>query len=199
MSILALDLSLTATGWARSDGTSGVIVPRGEFARGIDRLRWIRYNVRELVTVTNAVATVKYDMLVGTEPEERVSLVVIEGYAFGRIQQAHHLGELGGVIRVWLADMNIPFVEVPPSSLKLFATGKGNAGKPEVLLAAIQKLQYGGNSHDEADAKWLLEMALCNYGGQFNRATDIPEAQARALSAITWPKLSIRTEALAHG
>lgn len=170
MSILALDLSLTATGWAHSNGRSGVIVPRGEFARGIDRLRWIRWSVSQL---------------------RPFDLAVIEGYAFGRIQKAHHLGELGGVIRCALADANIPFVEIPPASLKMFATGKGNAKKDVVLTAAIQKLGYGGNSNDEADALWLLAMATVHYV-----RTDIPlgATERRALEAISWPTLSTPIE-----
>lgn len=175
--ILALDLSLTASGWARSDGQSGVIVPKGEFARGIDRLRWIRWSVcRLLETGAFSVAL------------SRVELVVIEGYAFGvQGQQGHiSLGELGGVVRCALADRDIPFVEIPPSSLKMFATGKGNAKKEAVLVAAIQKLKYGGNSTDEADALWLLEMAHTYYGG---RAESAPDPQFRALSKTTWPKL----------
>jgi len=41
MTILALDLSLTATGWAYSTGESGTLIPPKD-VRGIARLRWYR-------------------------------------------------------------------------------------------------------------------------------------------------------------
>lgn len=168
--VTALDLSLTATGWATShaimsDQSSGVLSPP-KLPNSIARLRWIRAAVIERVAMSN--------------------LVVIEGYAFGRIQQAHHLGELGGVIRVALADRGMPFVEIPPASLKLFATGKGNAKKDEVLAAAIRKLGYAGHDHNEADAIWLLKMAQAHY----SPSDASSESRDRALGKIAaWPKI----------
>lgn len=169
MRIAALDLSLTATGWAFRDvedyaaGTkSGVLlVPK---LTGVARLR----HVRELVLGIVAGADV----------------VVIEGYAFNRPNQAHQIGELGGVIRVALSENGLDPVEVPPASLKLFATGKGNAGKEEMLAAAIRRLDYGGHDHNEADALWLLQMACCARGLEL--ASN--EAQRRALAKIPWPE-----------
>jgi hypothetical protein len=79
--------------------------------------------------------------------------------------------------------------------VKLFATGKGNAPKDVVLTAAIQKLQYAGNDHNEADALWLLEMAVQHY----HSLPPHGEYQDRALEPISWPTLSTPTEALAHG
>jgi Holliday junction resolvasome RuvABC endonuclease subunit len=173
--ITALDMSLTATGWATSHAvlstaTSGVIVPPAFADRGIARIRWIRAAVMERVHASN--------------------LVVIEGYAFGvQGQQGHiSLGELGGVIRVALTDRRIPYVEIPPACVKLFATGKGNGKKDEVLAAAIRKLEYSGHDHNEADALWLLEMARAAYDDERPPAN---EAQRRAMAKIVWPRFAI--------
>lgn len=43
--------------------------------------------------------------------------------------------------------------------IKKFATGKGNSGKPLMIKAAQEKLNYPGNDDNEADALWLLELA----------------------------------------
>lgn len=165
MNTLALDLSLTASGWACTSGASGVLVPPKPVSRGIPRIQWARRAVLDLV--------------------DGIDLVVIEGYAFGvQGQQGHiSLGELGGVIRVSLADRNIPFVEVPPACVKLFATGKGNAKKDDVFAAAIRRLGYAGNDHNEADALWLLAMAAANANGGGKN-----EAERRALAKIEWPR-----------
>lgn len=133
MRVLAFDLSLTSTGVAHEGGTSR-ITPK---CKGVERLAEIREAVRLLVLTT--------------APE----LVVIEGYAYARANQAHQIGELGGVIRLLLHDMGIEYREVPPSSLKKWATGKGNADKDTMLETAIRKHGFQGHGNDEADA-WLL-------------------------------------------
>lgn len=168
MNLLALDLSLTSTGWAANDGNarskSGTVSFPG---RGVARL---------------AAATEWVDsMLSGWEPR----LVVIEGYAFGRPQQASHIGELGGVVRLHLYRQRVPFVELPPACRAKLATGKGNAGKEQVLVEAVRRLGYQGHSNDEADALWLLQAALITYrqGG----AVQLPQAHLDALKKIEWP------------
>lgn len=113
--ILGLDLSLTATGWALVwDGSPkwGVIKSRN---RSVKRLSEIR----------NAVL----DIINQTQP----SLAVIEGYSYGSSHGMAGLAELGGVIRLLLLDMGIPFIVVAPATNKKFATGKGNAEKDLML------------------------------------------------------------------
>jgi crossover junction endodeoxyribonuclease RuvC len=134
-SVLALDLSLTATGWAKSDGSSVVssgVLRTPEELDGMERIKWILDSVWNLT--------------------EDAHFTVIEGYAFDRPNQAHQIGELGGVVRFTLWEGGRPFVLIAPSSMKMFATGKGNASKDEVLACAIRKLDYLGFSKDEADA-----------------------------------------------
>jgi crossover junction endodeoxyribonuclease RuvC len=139
--VSAFDLSLTSTGYATPEG-SGVLVPP-DGMRGIDRLRWIRRHVLDLAR----------------------GLVVLEGYSFAsRGRAIVSLGELGGVVRVALADARIPWVDVPPAVRCKLATGRGNAPKEAVLAAAIRRLGYAGHSHDVADASWLRQAALIHYG-----------------------------------
>jgi len=149
--ILALDPSLTGTGVAlygtELEGEfAGVrtwtIVPPAHY-RGAARLHAIQ---QEIANVARG-----------------IDLVVIEGYAFSRQNQAHQLGELGGVIRLTLFCMRVPFVELAPSIRAKLATGKGNGSKDEVFSAAFVRLGYRGSSKDEADALWLLEAALQHY------------------------------------
>lgn len=159
--IAAFDLSLTAAGWATSSGTSGVIASK---TTGMARLREIRAAVLQIA--------------------EHADVVVIEGYSFGAKGNAIlNLAELGGIVRVALVDRGQPYVEVPPSSLKLFATGKGNAPKDAVLVEAVKQLGYHGHDHNVADALWLLRLAEC--GLQLRSCTN--EHQRRALAKLTWP------------
>lgn len=169
MNIIAFDLSLTSTGWA--DGADcGRICPPAKLD-GVKRLRWIRDQVRELT--------------------RGADLVVLEGYGFGaRGNVVHGLAELGGVVRLTLADAGIPFVVVPPASLKKFATGKGNAKKEDVLGAAIRKLNYERNSFDEADALFLYHMARTHYAGPDVIGAIATVYEREALAGVEWPRIA---------
>lgn len=141
--ILGLDLSLTATGWAlvwEGSPRWGVIKSK---SRGVKRLSEIR----------NAVL----DILNQTQP----SLAVIEGYSYGSHQGMAGLAELGGVIRLLLLDMAIPFIVVAPATNKKFATGKGNAEKDLMLKRVFQHWGADMNNNNEADAFALAQFGRC--------------------------------------
>lgn len=166
MRVLGLDLSLTATGVAYPTGMTGTLTTS---RRGVDRLAWFRTQITEIITKL--------------QPD----LVVLEDYAFhGRHAHSHELGEMGGVVRLALHDRDTRWVAVVPSSLKKYATGKGNAGKEEVLAAAIRRLSYQGHSHDEADALWLRTMGHDALGDPL---VTVPASHRDALAKITWPAL----------
>ena len=158
--IIGLDLSLTATGIATPDLVGTI---KSKF-RGPRRLVEIRADILEHCT--------------------RDDIAVIEGYAFGRHNQAAHLGELGGVVRVALYEAGVRILTVPPASLKRYATGKGNASKEDVLAAAIRRLGYQGSSTDEADALWLRQIGLAKYAP--DDAVNVPAENRAALEKIAW-------------
>ena len=169
MKIAALDLSLTATGWATRDGSGVLNPPRGR-DRGMERLAWIRSQVLRIV--------------------DDADLVVLEGYAYGSKRQSHtrSIAELGGVVRMTLHDLGYRWVDMAPATLKKLATGKGNAGKELVLVEAVKRLEYSGADNNEADALWLLTGALIRY-----RLIDpeiVPKAHRAALDAVEWPNLN---------
>lgn len=143
--IAAIDPSLSSTGYVVGTDDKpdiGLVVPVAE--EGPARLIEIRDRVVSVV--------------------RGVDIIAIEGYAFGRINRAHALGELGGVLRVAFHELGLFVVEVPPKTLKLYATGNGNADKDTMLVEAVRRLQYMGKSKDEADAYWLYAMAQDAHG-----------------------------------
>lgn len=168
MRIVALDLSLTATGVCDSQAPDRpyTLAPPSKL-RGPRRLLWILERVVE--------ATAGAD------------LTILEGYAFARPNQAHQIGELGGVIRLGLHVRRRPFVAINPSTVKKLATGSGNAKKELVLAEAIRRLGYTGSSTDEADASWLLQVGLIHFG--LPGAVSLPKKHLEALDGVTWPEL----------
>ena len=66
---------------------------------------------------------------------------------------------LGYAIREMLYTCGYSWTEVPVSSLKKFATGKGNAGKTEVIASVIKRWGADVKNDNEADAFALAKMA----------------------------------------
>ena len=79
------------------------------------------------------------------------------------IDAAHVYGALMGILQLVCLEQGIPYKGVPVGTIKKFATGKGNAGKEDMVNAAI-KLFPATNVVDDnhADALCLLAWALKN-------------------------------------
>lgn len=179
MRIVALDPSLTATGVCDSQAPNNPYTIEPNQLRGMARLRWIQKRVIAAVGTAPAIGP----------QDRRADLVVIEGYSHASRHQAHALGELGGVIRLTLYMLGVPYVDVAPKVRAKLATGKGNASKDDVFAAAFTRLGYRGSSKDEADARWLLEVALQHY--RLPGRAELPQAHLAPLakSRPDWPSL----------
>jgi Holliday junction resolvasome RuvABC endonuclease subunit len=88
-------------------------------------------------------------------------LGVIEDYALGMIKSPDTiilLVAIGTLVRSMMADYGLPWVEVRPSTLKKWTTGKGNAKKPDMAIAVKQKWGFNSPSDDIVDAFALAQM-----------------------------------------
>lgn len=137
--LVGADLSIAKTGLALADRSLVTIVP-ATGVKGYDRLRPMAQAVLGRCHHADLVAIEGYD------PHPRGALALIRA------------AELGGIVRAGLNELGIPWFDVPPSVLKKRATGKGNAGKPEVVKAAELDGARPSND-DEADAYWLRQIA----------------------------------------
>ena len=93
------------------------------------------------------------------------------------------------MLRVALYEAKIATVEIPPTCRAKFATGKGNAGKAEVVSAISAKTGVvwgGGDGSDRCDAWVLEEMLRYKFGLSFY---DWPKASTDALEKIDWSPL----------
>ena len=135
---LGLDLSLTSTGYSCGNDRN-VITTK---AKGAERLYVVSSKVLEICKELN------------------IRAVAVEGYSFAsRNSQAHSIGELGGAVRMRLWENDIPFVEIPPTCRAKFASGRGNAGKGEVMSAVSAKtgLVFSGAGADDVCDAYVLE------------------------------------------
>ncbi len=181
--VVGLDLSLSSTGIALPDGTTvtqGYSLPADATdAERCDRIDHIR----------RAVFTSVIDNCCCTGPALIRPLVVVEGFSFGSPQGATEAGGLGWAVRIALHLNSVPFAVVAPPTLKKFATGKGNAGKDDMKLAALQRFDVaftGAGSGDRCDARWLQEMGLHHLGAP---TVELPSVNVSALAKVAWPEV----------
>ncbi len=106
-----------------------------------------------------------------------VAFVAIEGYAYGAVNQAFSLGEIGGVLRLLVhEEYDLSRVDVPPASLKKWATGSSAADKDAMVAAAVAEGARPGD-HNQADAYFLAKIALA-------LSVDDPVARPRERSKL---------------
>ena len=82
-----------------------------------------------------------------------------------------------------------PIIDVPPTCRAKFATGKGNAGKKEVLFSvfAISGINFTGPSADYMCDAWVLEqMVLARLG---ESSYKLSGEQLSALTKVDWEPL----------
>lgn len=143
MKIIGIDASLTATGIVVL--TSGAPEPLPYWStvitskqNGATRLIEIRQQVKAYL--------------------HGADLIVIEDYAWACKNQAHQMGELGGILRVMFQESGIAWQAVNPSHVKKFTTGKGNADKDLMLLNVFKRWGAEFSTSHEADAYTLARI-----------------------------------------
>lgn len=109
----------------------------------------------------NTLARAVVDILKVTCPV----LCLIEGYSFGsKGASVITLGEFGGVLRNAIVGIADYTVEVPPTVLKKFITGKGNCGKLEVVTSLSVKYGIEFKSDNHADSFGLAVLGRAVLG-----------------------------------
>lgn len=173
--VVGIDLSLTATGVA-------TIVGREPFALGTIRSKGAKDAT--LIERCNRLDDLARDVLVHAK---RADLVVIEQPAYNQTGGSHHdRSGLWWLVTSQLAELGIPVVEVAPQIVKKYATGKGNAGKDEVLAAVVRRYaDVAVSNNNEADALVLAAIGARHSG--FEIEPTIPLVNLSALAKVRWP------------
>lgn len=162
--VLGIDPSLSCTGIACVSGgrlqTTRLEPPKQ--VKGSRRLAWFYESLAKILDATGA------------------EVVAIEGYAYAANARQHALGELGGVYRLCMHLRNQDFLIVPPTVLKKFSTGKGNADKSIVAKELFKRFAVDLESNDEVDAAGLALIALAKVDSRFQ----LPNTQQECLDKV---------------
>ena len=125
-----------------------------------------------------------FAQIVNVIPEN--AFVVIEQPAYSRTQGSQH--DRSGIW--WLIVHHLyqfhDVVEVVPSTLKKYATGKGNASKDEVLAAVVRRyLDVNVTDNNVSDSLVLAAIGARFLGRPLE--DELPTANLGAMTAIQWP------------
>lgn len=185
--VLGIDLSLNGCGLA-GDGWADTITPpappkRDKTWRSMsddERAQaTLDYRHRRLQHVTGAIR----DRYIATAPR----LVVLEGMAYDAFDTDRQLAGLAWNVRHSLWRLGIAYACVPPSTLKQFATGKGDASKAQMVAAAKAEFPWFDGDDNAADALWLCSMGYVALGSPLIRP--LPAWRAKTVAKCQWPDL----------
>ena len=134
---------------------------------------------------------------------ETADMVFMENYAFGQVNQMSALGELGGVLKVALYKANKRAIIVGPTELKSWATGRGNAKKLDMGIAAARVKIFGNFRGDDniVDALFMAELgwyyAAKLPGNNEKRREILARIYERNMPGYVKPKRPIKAPVLA--
>lgn len=109
-----------------------------------------------------------------------VDLVIIEGYSFAGKFTNYFQYELGASLRMVFHNNEVPYIEVPPTSLKKFVTGKGNSAKNLMLLDVYKRWEFDTEDDNEADAYGLAQFGRAIIG----KETGVPQVNLSAVLSL---------------
>lgn len=160
MNICGIDPSLTATGFCGIDGTTTTI--KGDAGEGDNRLAQI-YKAVSLGSMFADYAIVED--------------LPTHGMGAGKTGMAQ------GAVRLALMP-EVPYVLIPPATVKKLATGKGNATKADMRMALYQRAGIDNKDDNQVDAFWLRQIGLIHFGCP--DALELPKSHTDALAKVKW-------------
>jgi crossover junction endodeoxyribonuclease RuvC len=116
------------------------------------------------------------DSLLEMLTQYEIKLVVMEGYSYGSTQRIVDMVEIGTIIRYQLLRAGFVLKLCPPSNLKKFVTGVGNADKKRVILDAHKRWGFDLSDDNECDAACLATMAAAHSGAYIPSKAMLDEA-----------------------
>jgi len=88
-----------------------------------------------------------------------VRMTAVEGYSMGSSNGREMAGGLGEAVRIELWKFGFQYIDVPPTVLKSFVAGKGNAPKELMLQQVLKRWGYEASDNNDADGYSLARFA----------------------------------------
>ena len=108
-----------------SNNIFGIHYSQSFFEKDLERFDWLSEQVIQLLK------------------KQSVSQVQLEGYSMNsKSSRIFQIGENTGILKKKLKDNFFPFYVIAPTSIKKFATGKGNSNKEEMVSAFVNEINF---------------------------------------------------------
>lgn len=191
MIVLGIDPSLTATGLAVID-LDDILVPQVQTVTSTGRAgATLLDRDQRLGDITGQIANLVrgYGAHGNQHPKQPAAdIAVIESPSLGQARQSGQLDRHG---LWWLIvrelHQHVDVIEVTPAARAKYATGRGNAGKDEVLLAVARRYPHVDvTNNNEADALVLAAIGARLAGHPIEDS--LPQAHLDALTKIHTPE-----------
>ena len=88
------------------------------------------------------------------------------------------------LVRYFVVSYSKCLVEVPPTTLKKFISGKGNAGKAEIVSTLSSKFGMAFKTDNAADAYGLAQLGLASQGWQDFKLTKKQEEAVKIVQDL---------------
>lgn len=163
--VIGVDLSLSATGFAGWDEND-------------DRLRLDTWTTTPSQPLVERLDHIHAQVV--AEVCASADLVVIEDFVT-RSPAASLLGMVHGVVRLTLHHSDDRVLLVPPSILKAYACGRGNATKADMRVSLLQRAGIDVRDDNQCDAAWLRMLGLDLLGAP---EVTLPAGHRRALDKL---------------
>ncbi len=163
--VVGLDLSLTGTGVVVLDAPA----KPGTMARlhhtELIKVKGGDHRIYRVATIADYV-----NQQVERLAKRRRVHVFVEGYSFNSAQRSHHLGELGGVVRLFILGLKKTGVElhpdVPPATWRKYLLGKNPPkGAKKAAHDVLAKVLEGHDMNgDQLDAYGVANFGVASLG-----------------------------------
>lgn len=154
MRLLALDLG-TTTGWAVGEFSACEPNTKKHLKSGSKSFKPTRYESHGMRYVKFLALLkelhVQFDLKSCVYEEVRKHIGT---------DAAHIYGGFVATLQTWCIENDIEYRGVPVGTIKKHITGKGNAGKEDVIMAVKQKLNIFPKDDNEADAIALCDLVI---------------------------------------
>jgi Holliday junction resolvasome RuvABC endonuclease subunit len=176
MRLAAIDLSLTKSGFARIEADGSVFTQMVKSTAPAEDV--ISMQLERMETIV--------DEIVGLTLDHGVEAIALEGPSlYSKFGRVHQRGGLWWLLVKRVVEEGYPIYSIPPSSLKLYTTGLGSAGK-DVMVAAVARRfpSVSLPTNDVVDAVALLAMLARHLGNPIDG--DMPKKNLSALDKVDW-------------
>lgn len=122
--------------------------------------------------------------------DHNVTSCFVEGFSFAsKGRSVFDIGGLGWIVKVALLENGFSYYDVPPTTLKLFVTSKGNSPKNVMLEKTFRKYGFGSDvlkDDNQVDAFGLAKLGEA-YLRWINGDTNFKEYEVRAFAKVVGP------------